>query len=73
MTDGIGTLMILIVPWVLLGGQRAINVACDDPAGEANANYTLANWAWMVVGGLIWLLLFFGLYAMFFAPELLVE
>lgn len=71
-TDIAGTALILIVPAILLQGQRAINVACDDPAGETNARFTLANWAWMVPGGLIWLLLLFGLYAIFFAPELLM-
>ena len=67
--DLVGTALILVAPAILLRGQRAMNVACDDPAGETNARFTLANWAWMVPGGLIWLLAIFGLYAMFFAPE----
>ncbi|MBT8101315.1 MAG: hypothetical protein KJO82_16280 [Gammaproteobacteria bacterium] len=67
--DLVGTALLLVAPAILLRGQRAMNVACDDPAGETNARFTLANWAWMVPGGLIWLLAIFGLYAMFFAPE----
>lgn len=72
-TDLVGTALVFVVPLFLLQSQRAINVVCDDPEGKTNANYTLANWVWMVLGGLVWLLALFGIYALFFAPELLAE
>lgn len=72
-TDIISTALVFAVPWLLLKAQRAINFACDDPNGDGNSSLTLANWIWMVLGGLLWLLALFGLYVIFFAPELLVE
>ena len=72
-TDVIGTALVLITPLVLVRGQKAINFACGDPDGSGNSRYTLANWVWMILGGLFWLLILFGVYAMVFAPELLME
>lgn len=72
-TDVVGTALAIVLPAILLQGQRAINFACDDVGGKTNSTYTLANWVWMVIGGLVWLLSIFGLYAMLFAPELLLE
>ena len=70
-TDAIGMVLTLFLPAALLPAQRAINFACNDPAGTTNSRFSAANWAWMIVGGLFWLLILFGLYAMYFAPELL--
>lgn len=36
--------------------QRAANQASGDPEATGNARLTVANWAWLVVGGLLWLL-----------------
>lgn len=36
--------------------QAMINISCGDPEGAANRNFTAANYAWIVVGGLCWLL-----------------
>ena len=55
---------------VLLGkGQQAINIAMDDPDGSANKSLTVANWVWLVIGGLFWLMTLFGLYVLYGAPE----
>ena len=70
-TDVVGVLLGFLSPFILLQGQRAINSACGDPKGETNAGYSLANWVWLVVGGLWWLLTLFGLYAIIFEPQLL--
>ena len=72
-TELAGTLLTVIVPVILLQGQRAINFVCDDVGGKTNSKFTMANWTWMTLGGLVWLLSIFGLYAMLFAPELLAE
>ena len=63
----------VVTAFVLAPAQRAINVACDDPGGRSNAGFTVWNWLWIIPFALVWLLTLFGLYALFFAPELLVE
>ncbi len=73
MTDFAGVLLTLLLPAILLQGQRAINFACGDPEGKTNAGFSLANWIWLVVGCLWWLLTLFGLYAIVFEPALLME
>ncbi len=40
----------------MVHAQRAANPASGDPAGAANARLTLANWLWLVPGGLFWLM-----------------
>lgn len=47
----------------LLAGQRAANRAEGDDEGASNSELTAANIAWMVVGGLAWLLMLVGIYA----------
>lgn len=42
--------------------QVAANIACDDPKGGSNERFTPANFAWLTIGGLVWLLLIFGVY-----------
>jgi len=60
----------LLATFLLLPGQKAINAACGDDAGMRNAKLTAANWAWMVVGGIFWLLILIGTYAMIVDPTL---
>lgn len=45
----------------LVKAQRAANAACGDPAADANRTFTWANWIWIVLGGLFWLLTFVGM------------
>lgn len=59
-----------IATFLLLPAQNAANAASDDPDGRGNARLTAANWAWLLVGGLIWLLNVVGLYAVFVDPSL---
>ena len=72
-TDLVSIALVPILPVVLLKAQGAINVACNDERGRGNSSFTVANWIWMILGALIWVLVMFGLYVLFFAPELLVE
>lgn len=60
----------LIATFLLLPAQKAINAACGDEGGSGNAKLTAANWAWMVVGGIFWLLILIGTYAMIMDPTL---
>jgi hypothetical protein len=41
--------------------QQFINISCGDPEGTSNSQLTGANWAWMVVGSIFWLLTVAGL------------
>jgi len=72
-TDLFALALVPLAPAILLNAQRAINFACEDPAGSTNESLTLANWVWVVLGGLLWLFILFGLYASLFDPELLAE
>lgn len=45
---------------LLLPAQKAINFASNDEGGSHNSKLSAANWAWMVVGGLFWLLVLIG-------------
>lgn len=72
-TDVLSLVLLILTAVVLFPAQEAINVACDDPDGSANAKLSGANWIWMVLGGLVWLGVLFGVAVMIFAPELLAE
>jgi len=52
----------IIIPLVLpmYNAQKAINAACSDPDGASNAKITGANYAWIAVGVIIWLLAIAG-------------
>lgn len=67
-TDLLSILMVPILPAVALKAQKAINLACGDADGSQNAKLTGANWIWIVVGSLWWMLVLVGLYAIFFMP-----
>lgn len=55
-TDLLSMASMLPVVLCLLAMQRAANTASGDPTGEANSRFTAANWVWMILGGLAWLL-----------------
>ena len=50
------------VGFALAEVQGAINVACNEPEGESNGDLSAANWAWILLGALFWLLIVLGLY-----------
>ncbi|MCH8617911.1 hypothetical protein [Undibacterium sp. TS12] len=47
----------------LLSAQQMINASCGDPNGESNSRFTVANYAWIVLGLLIWILVIFGIFS----------
>ena len=73
LTDFAGIAMVPIIPAFLLKAQEAINIACEDPTGTSNGQLTLANWVWMIFGGLVWALVMFGLYLVIVEPELFMD
>ena len=72
-TDLISLALVPVMPVFLLKAQHAINFACDDPSGSTNSRMTIANWLWMALGAVFWLMGLAGLYLVFFQPELLAE
>lgn len=42
--------------------QVIINISCGDPEGAANSKFTGANYAWIVIGVICWLLVIAGLF-----------
>ncbi len=59
-----------VLTFLLLPAQKAINAVCGDEGGTSNARLTIANWIWMVLGGLMWLLVLIGIYAVIEDPTL---
>ncbi len=47
--------LLLLVPlyYGYRKAQRYINAACGDPQGLSNSELTGANWAWMIIVGII--------------------
>ncbi|MCO4810452.1 MAG: hypothetical protein KC572_02550 [Gammaproteobacteria bacterium] len=59
-----------IPTFLLLPAQRAINAASGDDDGSSNSRLTMGNWVWIVLGGVFWLLILIGTYAIIVAPTL---
>lgn len=70
-TGILGVFLGTLVALGLLGGigyslrsaQAFINKACGDAQGAANDKLTTANYVWMAVGALMWVLVIFGMVA----------
>jgi len=60
-TDWLG--MIILAPLLLCFSvaQDMINVSCGDPSGAQNAKLTMANYAWIALGCVMWALTFIGM------------
>jgi hypothetical protein len=61
-TDFISIAAMLLATASLQQAQRAINVALGDPEGTSNSQFTIANWIWIVVGVLLWVLILAGIF-----------
>lgn len=59
----------LLIPAVLLpqflNVQDMINISCGDPDGYSNSRFTRANYAWIALGAVIWILALLGIYDMY--------
>ncbi|SEA14841.1 DUF4234 domain-containing protein [Microbulbifer marinus] len=60
--DLIGLATFPVTAWVLYAAQKAANIACGDPEGEENANFTAPNFLWIVLGVLFWIFFGIGIY-----------
>jgi hypothetical protein len=52
-------IFVMVLPF--LKAQQLINLSCGDPEGTANDRLTKANWTWMILGALMWVLVLVGL------------
>ena len=59
----LGLLILPVSCWVLYQAQSLANYSGDDVRGESNNDLTGLNYAWLVLGGIFWLLIILGLYA----------
>jgi hypothetical protein len=69
LTDLLNLLSLLPIGYSLWRIQAAANLACNEPHGESNRHFTWANWAWIVPGGVLWLVVLVGFVLMGLSPE----
>lgn len=62
MSDTVGLFSLVVWSWAMWQTQLAINAAGDDPQGDTNSELTAANYAWIVLGCLLWLVVIYGFY-----------
>jgi len=62
MTDIISLLVLAPLCGCFISIQDKINAACHDPDGAGNANFTWANYVWIVIGAVFWVLVAIGLF-----------
>lgn len=60
--DFVSIVILPFIVWILYRAQRVINIVCEDPDGESNAQITPANCFWLVIGLLLWSLIAIGFY-----------
>jgi hypothetical protein len=48
------------VTWAVWKMQDAINHGCGDEKGETNSSLTVANYIWLAIGALMWVLVLLG-------------
>ncbi|WP_444996658.1 hypothetical protein [Aliikangiella sp. IMCC44359] len=68
-TEILPLLTLPITTWLLYKAQQVANIACEDPTGSSNENYTIANFLWITIGIIIWLLTGLGLFAIIYGIE----
>jgi len=71
-TDFLPFLTLVVSGYFQYRIQCAANSACGDPEGISNKNFTAANFIWLGLGSLLWLLSLAGLFLVL-NPEAFVE
>lgn len=61
LTDIISIASFPILGWCLYKAQVAANIACNDPNGESNYKYSIANYIWIALGVIFWGLVILGI------------
>jgi hypothetical protein len=52
------SIFVMVLPF--LKAQQMINLSCGDPEGKGNDRLTKANWAWVILGLLGWVIVVMG-------------
>lgn len=60
-TDLAGLVLLLPIGYSLARTQAAANIACGDPQAVGNRRLSWANWIWLVLGAVLWILMLLGL------------
>lgn len=60
-TDVLSIVVLLPLAYSMLQTQKAANAACGDPHGLGNAHLTIANYIWLILGFLLWIMVALGL------------
>jgi hypothetical protein len=60
-TDILSILILFPLLAYFLSVQDKINLVCNDPEGEGNARFTAANYGWIALGVIFWVLMVIGL------------
>lgn len=60
-TDMLALVMLLPLLAYFLSVQDKVNLVCDDPEGAGNARFSKANYAWIALGAVLWLLVILGM------------
>ncbi len=63
-TDILSLLFLPLIAYLFYRVQLAANIACDDPTGKTNSSFTAANFVWLGLGFVLWILSLAGLYAL---------
>lgn len=61
-TDILMIAFTLGVLWFMMKTQWAINHACGQPTGASNNSLSWANWIWIVLGSVFWVLVLIGIF-----------
>ena len=61
-TDILSLLMLFPLLICFLSVQKKVNIACGDKDGAGNAQFSTANYCWIAVGSILWLLILIGLF-----------
>lgn len=56
---GIALFVVKVLP--LMNAQKAINAACAPLPEQSNNKFTAANYVWIALGGLLWIVVLIGL------------
>ena len=63
--DILGFLIMPLSMFAMIPAQKAANVYEEDPAGESNSSFTAANYLWVLLGLMLWLVTVFAMLVIF--------
>lgn len=61
-TDWLSVIILVPLVFTMHKAQLAINVSCDDAEGKSNDAFTWANYVWLTLGCMLWILAMIGLF-----------